>query len=168
MIATLSLRASLGSPLFRDARSMVLLLSVAGVIVTTGCSGSSHAATASAPLQVQVVKVEQKDVPIYREWIGTLDGLVNADIKAEVSGYLTRQAYTEGTFVSKGQLLFEIDPRPFQAVLDQALGQLAQSRGQSEQAQAQLAQAEAQLLVAEANQRRAQLDEDRYIPLLTI
>jgi len=165
MIATLSLRASLGSPLYRGAGSMALLLSVAGAIATTGCSGSSHAAPASAPLQVQVVKVEQKDVPIYREWIGTLDGLVNADIKAEVSGYLTRQAYTEGTFVSKGQLLFEIDPRPFQAALDQALGQLAQSRGQSEQAQAQLAQAEAQLLVAEANQRRAQLDEDRYIPL---
>jgi len=107
----------------------------------------------------------QKDVPIYSEWIGTLDGLVNADIKAQVSGYLLRQAYTEGSFVQKGQLLFEIDPGPFQAVLDQAKGQLAQANGQVAQAKAQLTQTEAQLAVAEANQVRTQLDVDRYIPL---
>jgi membrane fusion protein (multidrug efflux system) len=64
---------------------------------------------------VQVVEVQQTDVPIYREWIGTLEGLVNADFKSQVPGYLVRQAYTEGSFVSKGQLLFEIDPRPFPA-----------------------------------------------------
>ena len=81
-------------------------------------------------------EVEQKDVPIYGEWIGTLDGLVNADIKAQVSGYLLKQDYTEGSFVRKGQLLFEIDPRPFQAALDQAEGQLAQAKGQLAQAQA--------------------------------
>jgi membrane fusion protein (multidrug efflux system) len=114
---------------------------------------------------VQVAEVVQKDVPLYREWIGTLDGYVNADIKAEVSGYLTQQAYTEGSFVKSGQLLFQIDPRPFQAALDQALGQLAQSQGQLEQARAQLAQAEAQVAVAEANQRRVQLDVERYTPL---
>jgi membrane fusion protein (multidrug efflux system) len=114
---------------------------------------------------VEVVEVVQKDVPLYREWIGNLDGYVNADIKAEVSGYLVQQAYTEGTFVKSGQLLFQIDPRPFQAALDQALGQLAQSQGQLEQARAQLAQAEAQVAVAEANQRRVQLDVERYTPL---
>jgi len=114
---------------------------------------------------VEVAEVVQKDVPIYKEWIGTLDGLVNADIKAEVSGYLIEQAYTEGTFVNKGQLLFQIDPRPFQAVLGQAEGQLAQSRGQLQQAHAQLAQAEAQVSIAEANQRRVQLDVERYTPL---
>jgi RND family efflux transporter MFP subunit len=147
------------------ARLLPLLLPIAGIILNSGCSHPTAAASAPPPLQVQVVAVEQKDVPIYREWIGTLDGLVNADIKAEVSGYLTQQAYTEGTFVKKGQLMFQIDPRPFQATLDQAQGQLAQSQGQSEQAKAQLAQAEAQLAVAQANQRRSQLDEDRYIPL---
>jgi membrane fusion protein (multidrug efflux system) len=109
--------------------------------------------------------VEQRDVPVYKEWIGTLDGLVNADIKAEVSGYLINQAYIEGTFVKKDQLLFQIDPRPFQAALDQAQGRLAQSQGQLEQARAQLAQAEAGVAVAEANQRRVQLDVDRYTPL---
>ncbi|HWZ46196.1 MAG TPA: biotin/lipoyl-binding protein, partial [Candidatus Saccharimonadales bacterium] len=74
---------------------------------------------------VEVVQVEQKDVPIYGEWIGTLDGLTNADVRAQVTGYLMKQAYQEGAFVRKGQLLFEIDPRPFQAALDQAEGQLA-------------------------------------------
>jgi membrane fusion protein (multidrug efflux system) len=153
----------------RDEPPITSLLPIAGIIVAiiinAGCTRATNAASTPPPLQVQVVQVEQKDVPIYREWIGTLDGLVNADIKAEVSGYLTQQAYTEGTFVRKGQLLFQIDPRPFQSVLDQAQGQLAQAQGQSAQAQAQLTQAEAQLSVAQANQRRSQLDEDRYIPL---
>ena len=75
------------------------------------------------------------------------------------------QDYTEGSFVKTGQLLFQIDPRPFQAVLDQAQGQLAQATGQLAQAKAQLTQAEAQVAVAEANQVRTQLDVDRYIPL---
>jgi RND family efflux transporter MFP subunit len=145
----------------------VLILLVAGVLVSlSACSSApSGAAAAAPPQEVEVVEVQQKDVPIYNEWIGTLDGLVNADIKAQVSGYLIQQAYTEGTFVTKGQLLFQIDPRPFQAVLDQAQGQLAQAQGQLSQAQAQLAQANAQVAVAEANQRRTQLDVDRYIPL---
>jgi membrane fusion protein (multidrug efflux system) len=109
--------------------------------------------------------VEQKDVPIYGEWIGTLEGLVNADIRAQVSGYLIKQNYVEGSLVKQGQLLFEIDPRPFQASLDQVRGQLAQTTGQLAQMQAQLIQSQAQVAVAEANQGRTQLDEDRYIPL---
>jgi RND family efflux transporter MFP subunit len=100
---------------------------------------------------VEVVKVEQKDVPIVSEWIGTLDGLVNADVRAQVTGYLLRQSYQEGAFVKQGQLLFQIDPRPFQAALDQAQGQLAQ--------------ATAALANAEAVQGRTQLDVDRYTPL---
>jgi RND family efflux transporter MFP subunit len=142
-------------------------LAVAAVwlVLTAGCSRKIDAAAHPPPLDVLVAPVQQKDVPVYQEWIGTLDGLVNADIKAEVSGYLIEQTYKEGSFVSKGQLLFQIDPRPFQAALDQAQGQLAQSEGQLEQARAQLAQAEAQVAVAEANQRRTQLDVDRYTPL---
>lgn len=103
------------------------------------------------PPDVEVVPVEQKDVQIYGEWIGTLDGLVNADVRAQVTGYLLRQDYREGAFVKKGQLLFEIDPRPFQAALDQAKGQLAQ--------------ATANLANAEAVQGRTQLDVNRYTPL---
>src|ERR1700730_13134708 len=66
----------------------------------------------AAPLEVEVAQVEQKDVPIYSEWIGTLDGFVNAEIRAQVSGYLLSKNYTEGSFVRKGQPLFDIDPRP--------------------------------------------------------
>src|SRR5215831_12406012 len=80
------------------------------VIVTASCTHTTEGATAPQILDVQVAPVQQRDVPVYKEWIGTLDGFVNADIKAEVSGYLVDQAYTEGTFVSKGQLLFQIDP----------------------------------------------------------
>jgi len=134
-------------------------------VITAGCSSTTKGASAPPPPEVETLEVQQKDVPIYSEWIGTLDGLVNADIKAEVSGYLLEQTYKEGSFVKKGQLLFQIDPRPFQAVLDQALGQLAQAQGQLDQAQAQLTQAAAQVAVAEANQRRTQLDVDRYTPL---
>src|ERR1700683_1995475 len=77
---------------------------------------------------VEIVQVAQKDIPIYGEWIGTLDGFTNADVRAQVTGYLVRQGYQEGAFVKKGQLLFEIDPRPFQAALDQAKGPLAHAQ----------------------------------------
>jgi len=100
---------------------------------------------------VEVVQVKKEDVPIYAEWIGTLDGLVNADVRAQVTGYLLKQGYQEGAFVNQGQLLFQIDPRPFQAALDQAEGQLAQ--------------AQAALANAQAVQRRTELDVQRYTPL---
>jgi RND family efflux transporter MFP subunit len=136
------------------------------LLVSAGCSKGTQAASGPPAPEVEVVQVVQRDVPIYNEWIGTLDGMVNADIKAQVSGYLQTQAYTEGSFVKTGQLLFQIDPRPFQAVLDQAKGQLAQAGGQLAQAKAQLSLAAAQVSVAEANQVRTQLDVDRYIPLM--
>jgi membrane fusion protein (multidrug efflux system) len=149
----------------RAARNAAICLVAVGALASNACSGSTQAAKVAEPPVVEVVDVEQKDVPIFVEWIGTLDGMVNADIKAQVSGYLQKQDYTEGSFVQKGQLLFEIDPRPFQAAVDQAEGQLAQSNGQLAQAKAQLTQAEAQLAVSEANQVRTQLDVDRYTPL---
>jgi len=144
---------------------ITICLIAVSLTFVVGCSKNTQAANPSEPLVVEVIQVEQKDVPIYSEWIGTLDGLVNADIKAQVSGYLMKQGYTEGSFVQQGQLLFEIDPRPFQAALEQAEGQLAQASGQLAQAKAQLPQTEAQLAVAEANQVRTQLDVDRYVPL---
>jgi membrane fusion protein (multidrug efflux system) len=138
----------------------------AAVLTIGGCTKATSAAGAPPPPpEVEVATVEQRDVPIYREWIGTLDGMVNAAIRAQVTGYLLTQNYSEGSFVKKGQLLFEIDPRPFQAAVEQAQGQLAQANAQLAQSNAQLLQAQAQVANAEANQRRAQLDEDRYIPL---
>src|SRR5207245_5769390 len=119
---------------FMRKRSSAVFLTVTTVLVLTGCSQSTSATKAPPPPDVEVVQVEQKDVPIYGEWIGTLDGMVNADIKAQVSGYLLKQDYTEGSFVQKGQLLFEIDPRPFQAAVDQSEGQLAHDSGHWERA----------------------------------
>jgi membrane fusion protein (multidrug efflux system) len=84
---------------------------------------------------VEVAPVIQKDLPLQGQWVGTLEGYVNAQISPQVSGYLIRQDYHEGSLVRKDQLLFEIDPRPFQAVLDQAKGQLAQAEAQEANAE---------------------------------
>jgi RND family efflux transporter MFP subunit len=126
------------------------LIVIAVIVRAVRPKHASGAATA-APPEVMVAQVEQKDVPIYGEWIGTLAGQVNANVQAQVPGYLLKRDYQEGSSVRKGQLLFEIDPRPFQAALDQAEGQLAQ--------------AIAQLANAEAVQGRTQLDVERYTPL---
>lgn len=135
------------------------------LFIFRGSQSKPPAQATPPPPNVEVAQVEQRDVPIYSEWIGTLDGMVNAEITAQVAGYLRTQHYTEGSFVRKGQLLFEIDPRPFQAALDQAKGELARAEGQVTQADGQLLQAQAQLAQAEANQGRTQLDVDRYTPL---
>jgi len=129
------------------ALSLVVLSLIVGALRPRHVSG----APSGSPPDVEVVQVEQKDVPIYGEWIGTLDGFTNADVRAQVTGYIMRQGYQEGAFVKKGQLLFEIDPRPFQAALDQAQGQLAQAK--------------AALANAQAVQGRTQLDVERYAPL---
>src|SRR5438132_6462063 len=139
---------------------------IAIILAVSGCSGTSAADSVQKPAPaVEVARVKQKDVPIQSEWIGTLDGTVNAAIKAQVTGYLLTQNYTEGSFVNKGQSLFEIDSRPFQAAVDQAQGQLSQANGQLAQAKAQLVQSQAQVAQAQANRRRTQLDVDRYTPL---
>jgi RND family efflux transporter MFP subunit len=95
--------------------------------VSAGCERRVDSAPAPPVPKVEVTSVIQKDVPIEGEWVGTLEGYVNAQISPQVSGYLIRQDYKEGALVRKGQILFEIDPRPFQAALDQAKGQLAQA-----------------------------------------
>jgi membrane fusion protein, multidrug efflux system len=96
-----------------------------------GCSNSNvRASIGPPPAKVEVAPTIQKDVSIQGEWVGTLEGYVNAQISPQVSGYLIRQDYREGALVKKGQVLFEIDPRPFQAVLDQAKAQLAQAQAQ--------------------------------------
>jgi multidrug efflux pump subunit AcrA (membrane-fusion protein) len=97
-----------------------------------------RAAAPPPPPVVGVAPVIQKDVPVQGEWVGALEGYVNAQIQPQVSGYLIRQDYHEGAFVKKCQLLFEIDPRPFQAVLDQAKGQLAQAEAQISNAETNL------------------------------
>src|SRR5256714_5575578 len=120
-------------------RATIPLIAVA-LLGAAACSKSTSAARPGGPPDVEVARVEQKDIPIYGEWIGTLEGMVNADIKAQVSGYLLKQNYVEGSYVRQGQALFEIDPRPFQAALDQASGQVAQAQGQLAQADAQFGQ----------------------------
>jgi membrane fusion protein (multidrug efflux system) len=114
--------------------------------VVSGC-GKPPAPPAGGALPVQVVKATQQDVPVIGEWVAQTDGYVNAQIQPQVSGYLIRQDYKEGSQVSKGQVLFEIDPRPLQATLDQAKGQLAQAKGA-------LGQQEAQLELAKINVQR--------------
>ena len=104
-----------------------LSLLLVSLLVISGCGGVKASAPSPKPPEVQVVDVLQMDVPIVTEWTATLDGYVNAQIQPRVSGYLTRQDYKEGSYVHKGQVLFEIDPRPFVAALDQVKGQLAQA-----------------------------------------
>lgn len=121
-------------------RCAVLLLAL--VLLVPACTKKQP--LPPAPPEVLVETVQPRDVPIYKEWVGTLDGLVNAQIRAQVTGYLMEQAYAEGSLVKKGDLLFQIDPRPFQAALDQAKAKLAQDQAQ---------------------QSRTQWDVDRYAPL---
>jgi RND family efflux transporter MFP subunit len=124
-----------------NAKAPILLIIVA-VLFAAGCKPKAHV---TSPPLVEVANVTQADVPIYHDWIGTLDGLVNAQIRAQVSGYLLTQNYREGDPIKKGDLLFEIDPRPFRAALDQSKGLLAQ---------------------AEARFGKTKLDVKRYEPLV--
>jgi RND family efflux transporter MFP subunit len=135
--------------IMKQSSYLAHVLMTAILLVCIGCENSEP--PKPRPPDVDVVPVEQKDVPIWKDWIGTLDGLVNAQIKPQVTGYLVRQTYKDGAFVKRDQLLFEIDPRTFQAAVDQAKGQLASAEGQ--------------LAQAEANQIKAQNDVNRYTPL---
>lgn len=100
------------------------MMTLFAALVIGGC-GKTEQAPPPAPPVVEVAEVLQKDVPIYQEWIGTLDGMVNAQILAQATGYLIKQHYQEGQLVKKGQLLYEIDPKVFQATLDGARSNLA-------------------------------------------
>ena len=106
------------------------------VIFAAGCAKEEKAGP--PPPEVEVMDVVQKDVPIYAEWVGTTDGLVNATIRAQVNGYLIKQNYKEGDAVKKDQVLFEIDPRVFQAAFEQARSQLAQQQARWNTAKANL------------------------------
>ena len=109
------------------------------LLVLPGCPDSKKPTLPE--LTVPVATPVQEKVPVTKEWVGMLEGLINAEIVAQVTGYLISQDYANGTLVEKGQLLFQIDPRPFQAALDQAQGNLQQ--------------AEAKLIRDEANAKRA-------------
>jgi membrane fusion protein (multidrug efflux system) len=124
---------------------MTKVLSSLSVLVLLGAGCKPAAPAAAAPPKVYVLTVAPRDVPIFQQWIGTLDGYPNAQIRAQVLGYLVKQDYKEGSRVKEGDLLFEIDPRPFQAVLDQALAKLAQDQ---------------------ANFGKTELDVKRYTPLV--
>ena len=128
----------------------VCALTILAVVCSTGC-GNKEQVAAPPPPDVEVVGVVQRDVPITKDWVATLDGFVNAQVRAQVSGYLLKQTYNNGAFVRKDAPLFQIDPRPFQAALDQAKANLAQAEGYLQQAQARLGKTE--------------LDVARYTPL---
>lgn len=141
------------STLTRSWRDLFLVSALPALSValccTAGCGEKEKAA--AAPPDVEIVSVQQKDVPIVREFVATLTGLVNAQIRAQVSGYLVKQLYTNGAYVNKGTPLFQLDPRTFQAAVDQAAGNLAQAKADLEKANAQLGKTE--------------LDVKRYTPL---
>ncbi|HVO66580.1 MAG TPA: efflux RND transporter periplasmic adaptor subunit [Syntrophales bacterium] len=115
---------------------VVIYMSLAFFLIP-GCAKEQKSGDLSQPA-VQVYEVIQQDVPVYAEWIGTTDGMVNAIIRAQVQGYLIKQNYHEGDFVRKGQILFEIDPRTFRAALDQAKGQLGEQTARWQTAKANL------------------------------
>jgi RND family efflux transporter MFP subunit len=112
----------------KGSLATVSLMVVLGILVS-GCN-RGQATTAMPAPEVEVATVQQRDVPVYSEWVATLDGYVNAQIRPQVSGYIIKQNYTEGSLVRKGQVLFEIDPRPFTAAFDRAKGDLAQAQAQ--------------------------------------
>jgi membrane fusion protein (multidrug efflux system) len=107
---------------------LLLLLFAAFVFFLSGCRNSQP--PPAKPAEVEVTAVVQRDVSLYGEWVATLDGYVNAQIKPQVTGYLIKQNYSEGSFVKKDQVLWEIDPRTLQASLDQAKAELAQAQAQ--------------------------------------
>src|SRR4030081_2784376 len=114
---------------FCSTRVLLFILFAVLTLAMTGC-GRTQAAAPPPPPEVRVAPVIQQDVPVYSEWVATLDGYVNAQVRPQVSGYIIKQNYKEGALVRKGEVLFEIDPRPFQAALDRAKGDLAQAQAQ--------------------------------------
>src|SRR5215468_8259719 len=164
----------------KDARALLGVSLIALATITAAGCGDASRATATPP--APVVKVEpvvQRDVPITVEYVGTLVGSINAQVRARVAGHLVSQNYKEGSPVKAGDLLFQVDPRPFQAAADQAEAKLLQaesqlsqakaqvsaSQAQVEQAVAKVVQDEAQVKRSEADQRRTELDVGRYTPL---
>jgi RND family efflux transporter MFP subunit len=143
----------------------VLPLWVATCAMVPGSVGCAHKAKTRMTV-VEVAKPVRADVPIYSEWIGTTVGYIDAQIHSKVTGYLLAQDYKEGSLVSPGDLLFEVDPRPFQAIVDQATAQLNVASAELTQARADVDAAHAEINRAEAAQVKTQLDVKRYTPLV--
>ncbi len=133
------------------------IASFASLIAIAACHKTA-AAPAQPPPVVQVADVEQMDVPLYREWIATLDGFVNADIRPQVEGYVRKQAYREGTHVLRHDLLFLIDPRNYKAVADQAKATLDRNIAALEKARLDVKRD--RQLFAQQTIPRQQLDND--------
>lgn len=153
----------------QTSKVFAALLLLSGVIALSGCGSSSASESAQQqmpPPEVEVISAASEDVQIHSEWVATIDGNVNAQIQPQVTGYVVRQNYKEGAFVRKGEVLFEIDPRPFQALVDQAKGQLAQAESQITQAESQVTQAESQVAQSTAQLGKAELDVKRDTPLV--
>ena len=161
------------------AHALLAALLAAATIGGAGCNDTSRAA---GPAPLPVVKVEavvEKDVPISAEWVGTLVGSINAQVRARVSGHLVSQNYKEGSLVKSGDFLFQVDARPFEAALEQAEAKLQQAQSQLNQTKAQVsanqaqveqslakvAEDEAQVTRAEATQKQTEIDVGRYRPL---
>jgi len=142
-------------------KSVIVLFSLSAAVWLNGC-GENKKAAEPPPPEVMVAEVSQQDVPVYREWVASMDGIVNATILAQVEGYLIKQNYKEGDFVKKGDLLFEIDPRPFRAALDEARAVLAKQQAVLQTAQANLKRI---LPLAEAN-AVSQRDKDNAIGMV--
>ena len=160
---------------------LILAVLIAGIGLV-GCTEEKKTTAPPPPPEVEVAEVIQKDVPVYSEWVASMDGMVNATILAQVQGYLIRQNYKEGDLVKKGAMLFEIDPRPFQAAVDEARAVMAKHQAVLQTAQANLKRilplaaanavsqrdkdnaigsvqsSEAQVLEAQAQVRKAELD----------
>lgn len=159
-----------------------ILMILAATLGLAGCQEEKKAVAPPPPPEVEVAEVVQRDVPLYQEWVASMDGLVNATILAQVQGYLIKQNYKEGDHIKKGGLLFEIDPRPFQAAVDEARAALAKQQAVLQTAQlnlkrilplaaanavsqrdkdnaiGQVQSAEAQVLASQAQVRKAELD----------
>jgi membrane fusion protein (multidrug efflux system) len=130
----------------------------------SGCQKEEKAGPPPPPV-VEVVEVTEKDVPVFSDWVGTLDGLVNATIRAQVQGYLIKRDYQEGDFVRKGQGLFEIDPREFQAAVDHAKAGMDQAKGALDQTKAALQRAKAEVSEQDARWTTAKINLARIKPL---
>ncbi len=148
----------------RTARNLSAVVLASAALLAPGCREAPKPA-ARPPEPVKVAPVVQQDVPIYGEWVGTTVGYVTAQIRARVHGYLISQKYKEGTLVKTGDLLFEIDPRPYQNSLNQSRAQVRQAESQLEGAKAGVEQAQADVTKAEANQKKTELEVARYTPL---
>jgi len=125
---TFQVRSSKGR--IGEFRPSLISLAIMAAVLLSSCGKEKQVGAAAPVPEVEVTPVVQQDVPLYAEYISTLDGYINAQIQSQVTGYLLRQNYSEGTIVHKGDVLFDIDPRPFQAALEQAKGQLAQAQAQ--------------------------------------